>query len=92
MKKQRAGDGLKVLLDVVKESSDWFPLLKSALGGMSALIKHYEVLVERGLLCVIDLDTSSTLKTSRFNPSWTGSNKISLPQRLKGTLRKWSDA
>lgn len=39
-------DGAKILLDVAKESSDWFPPLKSALGGVSALIKHYEVWVE----------------------------------------------
>ena len=45
-KKQRVADGAKILLDVAKESSDWFPPLKSALGGVSALIKHYEVLVE----------------------------------------------
>jgi len=37
---------LKILLDVAKESSDWFPPLKSALGGVNALIKHYEVFVE----------------------------------------------
>ena len=42
---QRAADGAKILLDVAKESADWFPPLKSALGGVSALIKHYEVLV-----------------------------------------------
>ena len=45
-KRQRVVDGAKILLDIAKESSDWFPPLKSALGGMSALIKHYEVLVE----------------------------------------------
>ena len=50
-KRQRAGDGLKVLLDVAKESSDWFPPLKAALGGVAALIKHYEVLV--GWLTVV---------------------------------------
>jgi len=44
--RQRAIDGAKILLDVAKESSDWFPPLKSALGGVSALIKHYEVSVE----------------------------------------------
>jgi len=36
---------VKILLDIAKESSDWLPPLKSALGGMNALIKHYEVLV-----------------------------------------------
>jgi len=45
-KKQRVADGAKILLDVAKESADWFPPLKSALGGVNALIKHYEVLVE----------------------------------------------
>ena len=32
-----------MLLDVAKESSDWFPPLKSCLGGINALIKHYDV-------------------------------------------------
>jgi len=32
-----------VLLDVAKESSDWFPPFKSCLGGINALIKHYDV-------------------------------------------------
>jgi hypothetical protein len=44
-KKQRAADCGKILLDVAKESADWFPPLKSALGGVGALIKHYEVSV-----------------------------------------------
>ena len=38
-------DCAKILLDIAKESADWFPPLKSALGGVNALIKHYEVLV-----------------------------------------------
>ena len=42
-KKQRITDGVKILLDIAKESSDWFPPLKSALGGVNTLIKHYEV-------------------------------------------------
>jgi len=45
-KRQRVVDGAKILLDLAKESSDWFPPLKSALGGVSALINHYEVVVE----------------------------------------------
>ena len=45
-KKQRVMDGAKILLDVAKESADWFPPLKSALGGVNALIQHYEVSVE----------------------------------------------
>ena len=44
-KKQRATEGIKILLDVAKESADWFPPLKSVLGGVNALVKHYEVLV-----------------------------------------------
>ena len=45
-KRKRVADSAKILLDVVKESADWFPPLKSALGRVNALIKHYEVLVE----------------------------------------------
>ena len=45
-KRQRVVDAAKILLDIAKESSDWFPPLKSALGGVSALIKHYEVSVQ----------------------------------------------
>ena len=45
-KKQRVVDTMKILLDVAKESADWFGPLKSALGGVSALVKHYEVLGE----------------------------------------------
>ena len=44
-KKQRVADGAKILLNIAKESSDWFPPLKSALGGICELINHYEVLV-----------------------------------------------
>lgn len=45
-KKQRVVDCVKVLLDIAKESADWFPPLKSALGGVNALIMHYEVLLK----------------------------------------------
>ena len=45
-KRNRTTDSVKILLDVAKESSDWFPPLKSALGGVSALVRHYEVLNE----------------------------------------------
>ena len=45
-KRQGVVDGAKILLDLAKESSDWCPPLKSALGGISALIGHYEVLVK----------------------------------------------
>ncbi|KAF9784529.1 hypothetical protein BJ322DRAFT_851232 [Thelephora terrestris] len=41
-KRQRTVDCAKTLLDIAKESADWFPPLKAALGGVSALIKHYE--------------------------------------------------
>ena len=37
---------MKIFLDVAKESSSWFPPLESALGGVNALIKHYEVFIE----------------------------------------------
>ena len=42
-KKQRLVDTTKMLLDIAKESADAFPPLKSCLGGISALINHYEV-------------------------------------------------
>ena len=45
-KKQRFTEGTKILLDIAKESADWCSPLKSALGGLSALIKHYEVSVK----------------------------------------------
>jgi len=44
--RKRVVDDAQVLLDVAKESADWFPPLESALGGMGALFKDYEVLVE----------------------------------------------
>ena len=47
-KRQRFGSGAKILLDIAKESSDCFPFLKSALGFVNALIRHYEVLIELG--------------------------------------------
>ena len=49
-KRQRIADGAKILLDIAKESSDCFPFLKSALGFVNALIKHYEVVVEWGVV------------------------------------------
>ena len=42
-KKQRFVDTMKMLLDIAKESADALPPLKSCLGGISALIKHYDV-------------------------------------------------
>ena len=44
--RHRVADGVKILLDIAKESSDWCPPLKSVLGGVNALIKHYEVWAE----------------------------------------------
>ncbi|KAF9784512.1 hypothetical protein BJ322DRAFT_850660 [Thelephora terrestris] len=41
-KNQRVVDNTKMMLDIAKESADWFPPLKAALGGVTALIKHYE--------------------------------------------------
>ena len=37
---------MKTLLDIAKESADWFPPLKAALGGVSAVVKHYEVPIQ----------------------------------------------
>jgi len=45
-KRQRIADFVKITLNIASESSDWFPPLKAALGGVNALIKHYEVFVE----------------------------------------------
>jgi len=33
----------KVAIDVVKESSDVFPPLKSVVGGLAVVLKHYDV-------------------------------------------------
>ena len=46
-KLKRFTEGTKILLDIAKESADWFAPLKSALGGVNALIKHYEVSTKR---------------------------------------------
>ncbi|KAF9784597.1 hypothetical protein BJ322DRAFT_1195506 [Thelephora terrestris] len=40
--KRQLIDGTKIVLDIAKESADAFPPLKSCLGGITALIKHYE--------------------------------------------------
>ena len=42
-KKQRFVDVAKALLDIAKESYHAFTPLKSCLGGINALIKHYDV-------------------------------------------------
>ncbi|KAF9784629.1 hypothetical protein BJ322DRAFT_855846 [Thelephora terrestris] len=41
-KKVRLVNGIKMLLDIAKESADACPPLKSCLGGITALIRHYE--------------------------------------------------
>ena len=47
VKKRRLVDATKMLLDIAKESADALPPLKSCLGGITALIKHYEVRLRR---------------------------------------------
>jgi hypothetical protein len=42
-KRRRVVDCVKILFEVTKESADWCPALKAVLGGVSVLIKHYEV-------------------------------------------------
>ena len=54
-KKQRVADGAKIILDVAKESADWFPPLKSALGGVNALVRHYEVSVADSCATVVHI-------------------------------------
>ena len=54
--------GTKLLLDLLKESSDVFPPLKAAVGGLVALIDVYEV---RGCLRKSDLDLPSTSSSGR---------------------------
>jgi len=67
-KGQRVVDGVKILLDVAKESSDWFPPLKSALGGISALVKHYEVHPMEGITVSEFVPSSPILVDSVINP------------------------
>ena len=45
--KERIIDATKAILDIANESADAFPPLKSCLGGINALIKHYEVRFHR---------------------------------------------
>ena len=85
-KRNRTADCVKVLLDVAKESSDWFPPLKAALGGVNALIKHYEVFVESTGLLTSDANPLRISKTSRRRSktlylSWIDSNRMSPRQR-----------
>jgi len=51
-----------VLLDIAKESSDWFPPLKACLGGINALVKHYDV-------CHVVANRSEALLTCLFQQS-----------------------
>jgi hypothetical protein len=41
--KSTAYSSAKVVVDVVNESSDVFPPLKAAVGGLAAILKHYDV-------------------------------------------------
>ena len=54
---------MKILLDVAKESSDCFPPLKSTLGFVNVLIKHYEVGSSGRLAYKSDTDVPSIAKT-----------------------------
>ena len=65
---QRTVDGIKMILDIAKESSDAFPPLKSALGGVSALIKHYEVRSYH-TASTRDLHSPRNIKMSRRRPT-----------------------
>ena len=42
----------KTLLDIARESADWFPPLKGAVRGVSALFKDCEVPVKSNRRCV----------------------------------------
>ena len=66
---QRAADGVKILLDVAKEASDVFPPLKSALGGVNALIKHYEVRPFHTAASARNSQSPRNTKTSRRRPT-----------------------
>ena len=95
-KKQRVVDGVKILLDVAKESADWFPPLKAALGGVTALIKHYEVLLSGRSSRATDTYVRRNSKMSKrrskvSNPSLTDSNDPLQRQRSAETLKRRSD-
>jgi len=62
-------NGVKILLDVAKESSDWFPPLKYALGGVDALIKHYEVVRSFRVAPTHNLRSHRNAKTSGRRPA-----------------------
>lgn len=42
-KRKMIVEAANMLFDVAKESADWFPPLRSALGGMNAVIVHHQV-------------------------------------------------
>ena len=44
--KQRVAEGMETPLDVMKESADRFPSLKSAISEVNAFLEHYEVSIE----------------------------------------------
>ena len=46
-----------VVIDVAKESSDVFPPLKSVVGGLSAVLKHYDVCSTSWLVPIHDADS-----------------------------------
>ena len=46
----------KVVIDLVKESSDVFPSLKSTASGLSAILKHCDVCIACALSSIRDVD------------------------------------
>jgi hypothetical protein len=42
-RRQSVADGMKIILDIAKESPNWFPPLNSALSSVNTFIRHYEV-------------------------------------------------
>lgn len=83
-KTQRMTEGMKIFLDVAKESADWFPPLKSALNGVSSLINHYEVLVKYWVSYTANTGGNRNSRTSRrelnvLYLSSKGSNRPSPP-------------
>ena len=97
-KKQKVVNCMKILLDVAKESADWFPPLKSALGGLNALIAHYEVPTGSATITYMcDAVPCSNSKMSKrrsrtSSRSWIGSRNTSPLRQSKETPRKQIDA
>ena len=84
-----------MLLDIAKESSDWFPPLKSALGGVCALVKHHEVMANRVAVSPTDTIHPSNLQMSRrklrnLSRVWTGSRRTPTRRRSTETRRRRS--